>query len=69
MRMYSFLSIGVWSYIFLMSMHANLASSVDMTLLKRSFDVVISAVRVLISPGTLRRLPPKVTCTRYGSAF
>ena len=69
MRIYSFLSMGVWRYIFFMAMHANHASSVDITLLNNSLDVVISDVRLLKSPGTLRRLPPTVTRTLYGSAF
>ena len=69
MRIYSFLSIGVCKYTFLMSMHANRVSSVDITLLNNNFDVVISAVRVLKLPGTLRRLPPTVNRTLYGSAF
>ena len=69
MLIYSFLSIGFCRYMFLMSMHANRASSVDITLLNNNFDVVISAVRVLKSPGTLSRLPPTVTRTLYGSDF
>ena len=62
MRIYYFLSIGVWRYMFLMSMHEKRASSMDITLLNNNLDVVISAVRVLKSPVTLRRLPHTVTC-------
>ena len=69
MRMYSFLSTSVCKYKFLISMTEKRALFVDMTLLNISFDVVISAVLVLKSPGTFSRLPPTVTRTLYGSVF
>ena len=49
--MYSYLSIGVFRYKYLMSHVMNLASSVETTLLKRSLVVVMLVVGVQTSPG------------------
>ena len=45
------------------------SSGVEIVLLNNNFDIVISAVCVLNSPGYLIRFPPTVRRVRYGSYF
>ena len=50
-------------------MHRNFAPAVEMTLLKRSFAVVRSAVGVYVLPKYVMRLPLMVNLILYGSSF
>ena len=69
MHMYSFLFLGVWWYMFLMSITEKSSFGVDMKLLNSIFYVVNSAVRLLSSSGTSSNFTPIITLTRYGSVF
>ena len=52
-----------------MSRHIYFAFFVLNMLFHKSFDVVMSAVLVVNSPGYTIRLPPAVILTLFGSSF
>ena len=53
----------------IMSRHIYFAFFVLNILFHNIFDVVVSAVLVVNSPGYMMRLPPVVILTRFGSSF
>ena len=54
---------------FFMSRHIYFAFFVLNMLFHKNFDVVMSAVLVVNSPGCIMRLPPAVILTLFGSSF
>ena len=63
------LSIGAHRLKTIMSRHIYFAFIVLNILFHNIFDMVMSAVLVVNSPGYMKRLPPAVILKRFGSSF
>ena len=69
-QMYSYLSIGVprWNFL-ITSHHRNRATFVDMVIFKRSFAVVMSDLLILAFTRKLMSFPPAKILVHWGSSF